>query len=255
MTDNGYLLNEQDAADFSGMREEFLRGDVDAGGAQQPAHVWQPDRLTSLKVQLTSTIAQGGRYKGKRIGLGVNTAPTGNLANTDFGDVPSSEGVIFWNAAEIGSSTHALAVDGSCVVVGVIVGFSTDAGTLGWPIVVSYVGGSGGSTIILAMITAVSAGTFEANSGAWTYTGDIVGGATDVTLRNKCEVTAGDVGANTRYGNGVWIVKTTGQVVGSDCFIIPLGVGIIVHCWPDPDNEGDYAFSLPNSAEIPIYAP
>lgn len=116
-------------------------------------------------------------------------------------------------------------------------------------------GGGGGGGITLALITAVSAGTYAANSGAWTYTGNIVGGATGVTLRNKCEVTAGDVGANTRYGNGVWIVKTTGQVVGSDCFIIPLGVGIIVHCWPDPDNEGDYAFSLPNSAEIPVYTP
>lgn len=104
---------------------------------------------------------------------------------------------------------------------------------------------------ITALITAVSSGTYEDNSGQWTYTGNIVGGATGVTLRNLCECTSGDVGPNSRYGNGIWIVKTTGRVVDSDCFIVPLGVGITVQCWPDPDHEGDYAFSLPNSAEVP----
>lgn len=154
------------------------------------------------------------------------------------------------NLSEMDTHTHLLSAGRI-----VIVYYEYDSTDIEYGAVQRYtidVSLGGGGAITLATITAVSAGTYQANSGAWTYTGDIVGGATGVTLRNKCEVVNG-ADPNARYGNGVAINSVTGKVKNSDCYIIPMGIGIIVHCWPDPANPGDWAFSLPNSAEVPAY--
>lgn len=102
----------------------------------------------------------------------------------------------------------------------------------------------------LANITAVSSGNFgfQSPAGQWIYTGDIIGGAANITLRNTFEITS-YIGGKYRHGTGVEINPTTGKLTKGDCTIIPISVGVIVQCWPDPNSAGNWTFSAPNSAE------
>lgn len=104
--------------------------------------------------------------------------------------------------------------------------------------------------LTIANITNVSSGNFgfQSPAGQWIYTGDIVGGLGNITLRNTFEVTS-YIDGKYRHGTGVEINPATGKLAKGDCTIIPIGIGVIVPCWPDPDSPGNWTFAQPNSAE------
>ncbi len=81
-------------------------GDKDFGTTGQ---VRPPPGLSVVLVKVTSAASGGGKYNGVFVRAGTASIPaSGDLAETEFGTVPTTDSCVILNGAEVGKSTHDL---------------------------------------------------------------------------------------------------------------------------------------------------
>jgi hypothetical protein len=125
MAERGVILDRTTAERMARATKAYERQPVDMRGPRVPLRI--PSSVVLVKV--TGNASGGGKYLGRIVkDTGSPATETGNLAETDFGELPATDNALILNAQEVGKSTHDLTTGTpvSKIHVGMIRGKTSD---------------------------------------------------------------------------------------------------------------------------------
>jgi len=131
-----YQLTDKDVEVLNQMRSDVTSLVRRFGGNQPPGspryYPGQNDGeplppLYPILFKVTSNASGGGKYNGKVVYGASSASASGNLAESDFGTVHTSETILALNVREVGKSTHDVSSSTylPLVFLGIVIGLNT----------------------------------------------------------------------------------------------------------------------------------
>ncbi len=106
MAERGVIFDRATANKIVDATKRVLNTPVNLRGKSLP---YRDSAVGVVRVKVVSAASGGGKYNGRILTSNETAvAATGTLAETDLGDVPTSNDCLVLNAAEVGKSTHDL---------------------------------------------------------------------------------------------------------------------------------------------------